>query len=217
LCGRFSLFDLLGVKVRFNLGPLDWLTPRYNIVPSQEVLAIISGEEYNAVQLKWGLIPFWAKDLSSTKAMINARAETVDQKPSFKKSFRHKRCLIPADGFYEWKKGEKGKRPYRITLKGGGVFAFAGLWDRWKSSQGETIDSCTIITTAPNELLESIHNRMPVIMPEEAEHIWLDPDADTADLKSLLNPYPSEFMESYEVSTRVNSPKNDIPEVIEPV
>lgn len=149
--------------------------------------------------------------------MINARAETVDKKPSFKQSLRSRRCLIPADGFYEWKKEGGRKRPYRITPKNRDLFVFAGLWDAWVSPKGETINSCTIITTSANTLIEPIHNRMPVILSEKAEEIWLNEDTDLSTLKDLLNPYPSELMDSYEVSTMVNNFRNDIPEALKPL
>ena len=216
MCGRFSLFDMLGLKVRFNLDLPDFISPRYNIAPSQEVLAIINDEGNQAVQFRWGLIPFWSKDISS-KGLINARTETIHKKPSFKQSLKHRRCLIPADGFYEWMKEESGKRPYRITLKSGEVFAFAGLWDTWISPQGDKINSCTIITTSANTLLEPIHKRMPVILDKEKEEVWLDPETDNETFKSILKPYPAELMKSYEVSTAVNSPRNDVPEVVKPV
>jgi putative SOS response-associated peptidase YedK len=216
MCGRFSLYDIFGLEVLFNLVLPDWVKPRYNIAPSQEILAIINNGGRQAVQFKWGLIPFWAKEM--VPGMINARAETVDIKPSFKQSLKSRRCLIPADGFYEWKnEGGSRKKPYRITLKDGNVFAFAGLWDRWRSPEGETINSCAIITTSANTLMEPIHNRMPVILPKEAEEAWLVADTDTPTLKGLLKPYRSELMESWEVSAIVNNFRNDNPDVIKPV
>jgi putative SOS response-associated peptidase YedK len=215
MCGRFSLFDIFGLEVLYNINLPGCVKPRYNIAPSQEILAIIDDGGCQAVQFKWGLIPFWAKE--KAPGLINARAETVDIKPSFKQSLKSRRCLIPADGFYEWKKEGTGKRPYRINLKNGDVFAFAGLWDTWTSPKGETINSCTIITTSANTMMEPIHSRMPVILPKEAEETWLHADTGILTLKGLLKPYRSEFMESYEVSTRVNNFRNDIPEVLEPL
>ena len=216
MCGRFSLFDLLGLEVRFNLSLPDILNPRYNIAPSQDILTITNNEGFQATHLKWGLIPFWSKDISSAKKMINARAETVDQKLSFKQSFKSRRCLIPADGFYEWKKEGNKKRPFRIVMKNEDVFAFAGLWDGWSSPEGETIYSCAILTTSANAMIEPIHNRMPVILSKEGEETWLREDADIPTLQSLLIPYPAKLMDCYEVSTRVNSPRNDDPDIIKP-
>ncbi len=219
MCGRFSLFDILGLEVRFKIYLPDYVMPRYNIAPSQEILAITRGEEdeHQARPFKWGLIPFWARTVAPSKKMINARAETVHKKPSFKESFKNKRCLIPADGFYEWKKGEKRKRPYRISLKGGELFAFAGLWEEWSSSEGETIRSCAIITTYANRLVETVHERMPVILERSVEEAWLAADTDTSTLQELLRPYPAQFMELYQVSDLVNSPQNDRAEIIKPL
>jgi putative SOS response-associated peptidase YedK len=164
-------------------------------------------------QMRWGLIPFWAKDIKIGYKMINARAETIDEKPAYKHPFQKQRCLILADGFYEWKKQGKEKQPYRFKLKNGEPFAFAGLWDRW-----ETLYSCTIITTKPNNLTKEVHDRMPVILPKDTYDLWLNPNMTETDyLKSLLVPYPEEEMVAYPVSTLVNSPKNDIPSVMEPI
>ncbi len=219
MCGRFSFFDFLGFQMRFSLQIPALIQPRYNIAPSQEILAIVNPnlEGYQTAFFKWGLIPYWSKDGSSARKMINARAETVDQKPSFKQSFQKRRCLIPADGFFEWEKQEIGKKPYRIVLKNREVFAFAGLWDAWTDPSGQTVHSCTIITTSANSLLAAIHLRMPVILAKEAEEAWLHPETDQLTLKNLLLPYPAALMESYEVSVRVNSPRNDDPSIIEPL
>ena len=167
---------------------------------------------------RWGLIPFWAKDPSIGHKMINARAETVDEKPSFEHSLQRERCLVIADGFYEWKKEGSTKQPYRITLKNKELFGFAGLWDTWNSTTGDIIDSCSIITTTPNDLMASIHDRMPVILSQDSERVWLDQTiVDSCFLKSLLVPYPANLMMAYEVSTLVNSPKNNEPECLLPV
>jgi len=214
MCGRFSLSDILQLKPRFQIDLPPELSPRYNIAPSQDILTIIKEDNYLAAQFRWGLIPFWSKDKSS--GIINARAETVDKKPSFKNSFKKRRCLIPADGYYEWKKEGSRKRPYRFLLKAEEVFTFAGLWDAWTSPEGETVYSCTIITTAANELVASIHNRMPVILSKEAEKLWLNDETDQKTLKDMLKPYPAELMDSYEISTMVNSPRNDVPEIFKP-
>jgi putative SOS response-associated peptidase YedK len=154
-------------------------------------------------------------DPSICQKLINARAETVDEKASFKTCLQRKRCLIVADGFYEWKKEGSTKRPHRITLKSQELFGFAGLWDTWRSPTGEIVNSCSIITTTPNEVMEPIHNRMPVILPRDVEQVWLDPGiTDSTFLKSLLVPYPADLMTAYEVSTLVNSPKNNGPECL---
>lgn len=169
--------------------------------------------------MRWGLVPFWAKEASIGYKMINAKSETLTEKPSFRKPFKEKRCLVLADGFYEWgKTDKKNKVPYRLVLKNRQPFAFAGLWDIWKTPEGDKLLSFTIITTSANELMESIHDRMPVILHEKDEAKWLDPEfKDTEKLSSLLQPYPSELMEAYKVSTIVNSPKNDTLACIEPV
>ena len=165
--------------------------------------------------MKWGLIPFWAKDPSIGNRMINARAETVAEKPSFRNAFTRRRCLIVADGFFEWRKEGKTKTPMRIILKNGEPFGFAGLWETWKSPEDELIRSCTIITTTPNEVMEPIHNRMPVILPRDAEAQWLNVSVtDTGVLRELLVPYAASELEAYEVSTLVNAPRNDVPDVL---
>ena len=215
MCGRFTFVDIEDIRERFNAEPIN-LKPNYNVAPTQNVPVIVNNGQL--AMFKWGLIPFWAKDPSIGNKLINARAESVDEKPSFKASFQRKRCLIIADGFYEWKKEGASKRPHRIILKNKELFGFAGLWDTWKSPSGEIVSSCTIITTTPNELMASIHNRMPVILSRDSERVWLDQGiVDSNLLKSLLFPYPAELMLAYEVSSLVNSPKNNGPECLEPV
>jgi len=214
MCGRFTLSDISNLKSRYQLDFPD-IEPSYNIAPGQEILVIIRKDVPHVTLLRWGLIPFWSKE--KTAGMINARAETVEQKPTFKHSFIKQRCLIPADGFFEWKKGKPRKKPYRFIMKDEKVFSFAGLWDAWTFPEGKTIYSCAIITTAANELIEPIHNRMPVILSPEAEKAWLSKDAGVQTLKGLLKPYPSELMDSYEVADLVNSPRNNTPQVIKPV
>lgn len=219
MCGRFTLtkdmkliVEYYGLDTRFDY------RPRYNIAPAQDILAIVSRRGHKEpVMLKWGLIPAWAKDSSIGHRMINARAETVDVKPSFARLLRRRRCLIPADGFYEWKANGQ-KVPMRIIKKDNGIFSFAGLWDEWVSPEGEVIRSCTIITTTPNELTGQIHNRMPVILTPEAERLWADDSiTDAVLLKSLLVPYPADEMIMYPVSRLVNNPANDTPECIQAV
>lgn len=221
MCGRFSLFspsDVLRERFDFEFtGDFDW-QPRYNIAPSQQVLAIVhDGSRRKGGFLRWGLVPFWAKDTKIGYKLINARCETLTEKPSFRHLIGRRRCLIVADGFFEWKKTENGKQPYFIRLTSGQPFAFAGLWDRWEKD-GQVIHSCTVITTQPNGLMASIHDRMPSILRPEEEEAWLDPHLqDTEYLKSLLKPYPEEEMTAITVSTLVNSPSNDLPECVEPI
>jgi len=191
--------------------------PRYNIAPTQSVIVVNDTGQRQLVQMRWGLIPSWAKDPAIGNRMINARAETLTVKPAFRVALRKRRCLILADGFYEWQKKEKIKQPMFIRLKSREPFGFAGLWEHWNSPEGEEILTCTIITTEANELLKQVHERMPVILPREKEDEWLDPNAEPSRLLELLKPYPSDLMEFYEVSRLVNSPANDTPDCIVPV
>lgn len=221
MCGRFTLVSNLDLILhRFNVAYADVdHVPRYNIAPSQQVLAIVSdGEKRRMGQLRWGFIPFWAKDMKIGHKMINARAETLSEKASFKHPLKRQRCLIPADSFYEWKRDENKKRPVRVRLKSREPFAFAGLWSRWTSPDGKAIYSCTIVTTRPNSLMEDIHDRMPVILRPEDEEMWLDRTIEEPEmLQQLLKPYDADKMEAYEVSTEVNSPRHDSPECIKPL
>jgi len=202
----------------FHLSTADiTTTPRYNIAPTQPVAVIYDESPTTLSSAKWGLIPSWSKDPSIASKMINARAETLDEKPAYRTLFKKKRCLIPADGFYEWRKNDDGsKTPMRILRNDGQPFAFAGLWDTWKTPEGDRLKTCTIITTAPNTLMEGIHNRMPAMLLPEAEAEWLNKANDDAGyLKSLLGPYPAEAMKAYEVSRRVNTPKFDEPSLVQ--
>ena len=221
MCGRFSLTpDLDELQLRFGFRASDLRhTPRYNVAPTQEVLTVTDQGDGNVGQfMKWGLIPFWAKDPRIGSRMINARAETVVERPSYREAFQERRCLVLADGFYEWRKDGKIRIPMRIILRSGEPFGFAGLWETWKNPEGELVKSCTIITTVPNDLMEPIHNRMPVILTREAEEQWLDPsNADSAELRELMVPYAASEMEAYEVSSLVNAAANETPEVIERV
>ena len=221
MCGRFTLTaDQDSFEDRFSLTRFDlgWV-PSFNIAPTQEVLTVTNdGSENRPELMRWGLVPSWAKDPKIGNRMINARSETLAEKPSFRTAFKRRRCLIPADGFYEWKREGKAKKPMLITANPGGLFAFAGLWETWKQPDDSWLLTCAIITTPANEFMKSIHDRMPVILPRESEASWLDPEEqDTAMLSELLLPYDSDRMEAYEVSTLVNSPRNNFPEVIEPV
>jgi putative SOS response-associated peptidase YedK len=220
VCGRYTLTTLVGTLAEeFDVtGPLPEILPSYNVAPTQEVAAVlVEGGERRLEMLRWGLIPSWADDPQIGSRMINARSETAAEKPSFRKAFRKRRCLIPADGFYEWQKRNNGKQPYYVRMKDGSPFAFAGLWETWGGDGKDEIRSCTILTTDPNELLAPIHNRMPVILYPENYELWLDPDVREVELlSSLLNPYPGDAMDAYPVSRRVNSPANDEPSCIEP-
>ncbi len=219
MCGRFTLIanrkKLAEAFAGYELPQA--LAPRYNIAPSQAVAVIANNEQQKIELFQWGLIPFWAKDPTIGNRMINARAETLAEKPSFKNAYRRRRCLVLADGFYEWKKVNGAKTPMYIQLAGGEPFGFAGLWESWQSPDDSTILSCTIITTTPNDLLAEIHNRMPVILPASAYETWLDPAERSPDhLDGLLNPYPAAEMTAVPVSTLVNNPKNDVPECVMP-
>lgn len=221
MCGRFTLTtDSKKLAEAFvDFQPPQEMPPRYNIAPSQPV-AVVANNGQNIIEFfQWGLIPSWANDPKIGNRMINARAETLAEKPSFKVAYRRRRCLVLADGFYEWRRNpDKTKTPMYIQLEGKQPFAFAGLWESWHSPQDDRILSCTIITTQPNEFMATIHNRMPVILPPEAYAQWLDPAEQSPDqLSPLLNPYPAELMTAYPVSTIVNNPRNDVPGCIEPV
>lgn len=203
--------------IQFHVTPPDKFSPNFNAAPTQ-LLPVITNDNSKHVQLfRWGLVPFWAKDISIGSRMINARAETVSEKPSFRASFKSKRCLVPADGFYEWQKSSSGtKTPYRIVMKSNKPFAFAGLWDSWKHDNDE-IHSFTILTTTPNSILEPIHDRMPVILPQKHYALWLDNDAPVEVLEKELKPYPSDEMVAYPVTHKVNSPSYNKPDLLEPV
>jgi len=219
MCGRFALsaktkdIEKLFPQLKSN----EELKPRYNIAPTQPIAAILNSSPNEISFIKWGLIPFWAKDKSIGNKMINARAETLLEKPAFRNLLKKRRCLIIADGFFEWKKieGEKRKIPYFIKMKSGNPFVFAGLWDQWKSEKGELITSATIITTRPNKDLKNIHNRMPVILLPQESKLWLSEEADINFLQNLLKPYPENQLEAYEVSTAVNNPVFDDVSVIQ--
>lgn len=219
MCGRFSLtHSASAIAKAFQLTEVPSLIPHYNIAPSQQVAAIAAGEngEKRLQSMKWGLIPSWAKDLKIGSKLINARSETLGEKPSFRSAFKRRRCLIVADGFYEWCRQGKDKQPYYIHLNNRELFAFAGLWERWQPEGEEAVISCTIVTTEANHLMAAIHHRMPVILSPDSYDRWLDADlTETSELQSLLTPYPSDRMEAYPVSKVVNSPANDRAECIE--
>ena len=230
MCGRFTLAsnaEALNQTFFDFAGPMD-LSPRYNISPTQDVAVIANtstdtGEPRDTGQVDffhWGLIPSWAKDPKIGNRMINARSETLSEKPSFRNAYKHRRCLILADGYYEWKQipGDRSKQPVYIRLKSQKPFALAGLWEVWQADGvDEPLRSCTIITCPPNAMLEEIHHRMPVILPQDAYVKWLAPNQQSADtLQRLLVPYLDEEMEAYPVSRFVNRPTNDSPECIAP-
>lgn len=222
MCGRFTLtIDPTHLQEAFPWAVIpDDIVPRYNIAPSQPVAVIPNTGEKTLTMYKWGLIPSWSKDPAIGDRMINARAESLAEKPSFRNAYRRRRCLILADGFFEWKQnpGMKTKQPVYIRLKNEQPFAFAGLWELWNSPDGSEIRSCTIITTQPNSLLEPIHNRMPVILPPDAYDVWLSTeDRQPAQLNELLVSYPPSEMIAYPVSRMVNSPEYDSPDIIKPV
>jgi putative SOS response-associated peptidase YedK len=218
MCGRFTLrTPSQDIAPLLGLDDLPDLLPRYNIAPSQDVAAVRvtpENQKREVVWLRWGLIPFWAKEPKTDYSTINARAETVATKPTFRQAFQKRRCLIVTDGFYEWQKTDGRKQPFYIHRKDDLPFAFAGLWERWKGD-ADQIESCTIIVTQPNAVLKPIHDRMPVILSPADFDTWLDPGfADRTTLEALLRPYPPAEFEAYPVTTAVNNPKNDVPQCI---
>jgi len=217
MCGRYSfavvdalIEERFGVRVRTAI-----YKARYNCAPGQD-LAVISNNNPDELSFyHWGLIPFWAKEKSIGYKLINAKSETITEKPSYKNAFRSRRCLVPADSFFEWKKDYE-KTPYRILMKDEKLFSMAGIWDRWTTSDGEIIYSFSILTTNSNELMIGIHERMPVILDQADEQHWLSPLSDP-ELLSFLKPYPASKMKAYKISKLVNSPKNDSVEILSPV
>lgn len=219
MCGRFSLaYSITEVCSRFSLAleGLDW-KPRYNIAPTQECLVIVQKEhQKQIVPMVWGLIPSFSKSRSNAFNTINAKAETLKEKPAYKGLLQSRRCIIPADGFYEWVDTPSGKTPIRIVTKDQTIFSFAGLWDIWQKPDGSQLFSFTMITTQPNKKLCEFHDRMPVILTEENEKIWVDTKINVENrLPEILKPYPAEQMDCFEVSRVVNSWKNDVPECIQ--
>lgn len=222
MCGRFVRKSTITViEDEFDIYEVQWaFEPSYNIAPSQDIACVIGNGGNRLVKFRWGLVPFWAEDPSIGYKMINARAETLAQKKSFARVFKTQRCLVVADGFYEWRKLTDGKRkiPMYVHLRADRPFGFAGLYENWKSKDGKLLQTCTIITTQPNELMMSIHNRMPAIITPNERNVWLNKEIqDPEVLMPLLRPYDSTSMEAYMVSTRVNSPSYNEPDCIEPV
>lgn len=222
MCGRYRLSrhaqilrDHFGVETE-----VDW-SPRYNIAPTQPVATIRqhrSEPKREFSLMRWGLIPYWSKDAGIGARMINARAESVASKAAFREPLLYRRCLVPADGFYEWKRDGRSKQPYCFTTGDDSLFAFAGLWDRWRTPDGTMVKSCAILTTTPNAIMADVHDRMPVILPADAYDLWLDPGFhDSASLLDLLKPFDSSAMRRFAVSTRVNSVENDEPDCSAPL
>jgi putative SOS response-associated peptidase YedK len=220
MCGRFVMIsDLSVLEEEFDIQAISaGVKPSYNITPGREVVALVHDRVNHLVSFRWGLIPSWTKTFAIEKGIINARAETVAEKPSFRDSFKKRRCLVLANGYYEWKKGWRNKVPYYVYPISERPFGFAGLYDTWRPKDGEALSTCTIITTESNELLRPLHDRMPVIVPKDRESLWLDNSvAEEKSLLSILIPSVNEDMEVRQVSTLVNSPLNDMPECIRPL
>jgi len=233
MCGRYALYTPIEAVARlFGVDEVHVhdIAPRYNIAPTQEV-PIVRRSPFPAADAaqaraapplelalaRWGLVPFWAKDPAIGNRMINARGETVAAKPAFRAAFRKRRCLVPADGFFEWQKTGDGKQPWYIRDAGGEPMALAGLWELWDPPDGgEPLASCTIITTGANELMRPLHERMPVVLDEAGREAWLDPAAESKQLEALLAPAPDGILEAWPVSRRVNSPFNEDPSLVEP-
>lgn len=227
MCGRYSLTTPVdGLRALFGFKELPNLPPRYNIAPAQAVLAVLRGDGLRdqdaheggpraAIQ-RWGLVPSWAKDTGIASKMINARAETVREKPAFKKAFQRRRCLLPADGFYEWRTMKGGKQPFRIRFADGGPFAFAGLWERWQGADGSELESCAIVTTEATPAIAELHHRMPVILDPTVFDTWLGGGQGQA--AALLTPYAGDrVLEFFPVDRRLNDVRNDDADLLEPI
>lgn len=227
MCGRYTLSEEDHINIKFQEAGYNFdefshirrvWRPRYNIAPSQDIPIILDEAPKTITTAKWGLIPSWAKDEKIGNSLTNARAETVAEKPAFRTAYRKRRCWVPADGFYEWKKTPLGKQPYRFTMKDGSLFFFAGLWEVWKNPKnGEDLRTVTLITTEPNAVTQPVHDRMPVILTPEHRDAWLSKETPVEALRGLLVPYPAEAMQATPVSPQVNSAKYDGPELIKPL
>ncbi len=221
MCGRYTLTNSTNLEQRFRVSQAVLpLGARYNVAPTQEMPVVVQAQEGgNRLEImKWGLIPFWSKEPKAGYSTINARAEGLESKPAYRKPVRSQRCIVPADGFYEWQKSNGSKVPFFIHLKGGEVFGMAGLYDLYKLPDGDWLKTYTIVTTEANELMQQVHDRMPVILPKEAEDEWLDRSVtDPFQVIRWLKPYPAEEMELYPVSKQVNSPSNDLPELVKTI
>jgi putative SOS response-associated peptidase YedK len=220
MCGRFVFMSKTALLIEeFGLDEISWqFKPNYNVAPGQDVPVIVKNGKRVLEKFRWGFVPFWAEDPSIGNRMINARAETISEKRSFARAFKNRRCLIVADGFYEWKKEGNIKIPFYFHLRSGKPFGFAGLYETWRSPEGKDLTTCTIITTEPNEIIKPVHNRMPSIIDRERRETWLDNNIQNPEgLPFLLKPFNSALMEGYEVSRKVNSFKINGPECIKPV
>jgi putative SOS response-associated peptidase YedK len=212
MCGRYVLAEINALAARFGVADdvPPSVAPRYNVAPTQMMPVVVKHSPNQLVLMRWGLVPSWAREGKTEQALINARAETLAQKRTFRQLLASQRCLVPASGFYEWKQTGAGKVPYYVALKDEPLFGFAGLYDRWTDDQGTEILSYTIITTAPNDLMASIHNRMPAILSRDEEEFWLNPDETEAGrLLPLLRPYPADKMKATPVSRAVNNVRNE--------
>ncbi len=220
MCGRFALkAPPADIARQFSVDAVPELAPRYNIAPTQDIIVIRHPwrepeARLEAAQVKWGLLPSWAKDISMAAKLANARGETVAEKPAFRSAFRRMRCLIPADGFYEWEATPAGKQPWFLRLKSQAPLAFAGLWEHWQGPDGAPLETATIITTDANELVRPVHDRMPVILQPGEWAVWLGAQTKADDLKALLKPLPSDLMERYRVSRRMSNARNEGEECI---
>lgn len=222
MCGRYTItVSLEELMIRYLIGDtkVPYHRPKYNVAPGQQIMAIINDGTQNRLgELQWGLIPPWADSPKAGYNMLNARSETAATKPAFQAPLRRKRCLIPADGFYEWQKNDTGKQPMRIVLKNRSLFSMAGLYETWVAPDGTKINSCTILTTTPNELMAPIHDRMPVILHREDEPLWLDRNVQEPHaVEHLLRPYASDELEAYTVAPEVGNVRHDEPSCIEPI
>ncbi len=220
MCGRFTLTSTPEtLALRFGLDAAPEMAPRFNIAPSQDVVTIRVRDGVRVLEMRrWGLVPHWARDPKIGNRMINARSETVTEKPAFRDAFRARRCLVPADGFYEWAGGKGPRQPYHIALSDGGPFAIAGLWEHWSDRAAVTIDSCTLLTTSANERIASLHDRMPVILDPGDWDLWLDPTIRGGDaLQTLLGPIAADRVDLRPVSRHVNDPKHDDPACVAPL
>lgn len=217
MCGRFALFGNGTFGYEALHLPEPPLFESYNIAPTQNILTIRTSFETGHAEyalLHWGLVPFWSKTAKTKFPLFNARAEGIEKKPSFRSPFRHRRSIIPASGFFEWKLIEGHKQPYFVRPVNGGYFAYAGVWDHWQGEDGKTVNSCAIITTEANTMMREIHDRMPLILKQGDLGIWLDPDTGQSDVLEMLAPYPDDLMEAYPVSSKVNNPKNNGPDCV---
>jgi len=222
MCGRYTItvsMEELMFRYLINDSTIIHYAPRYNMAPMQQLPAIIHDGKHNRLgELRWGLVPSWAKDDKSSGKMINARAETLLEKASFKRLIRTRRCIVPADGFYEWQQQDSKKQPMRIVMQDGGIFSMAGLYDIWTNPEGKKISTCTIITTTPNQLMENIHDRMPVILRAEDEEEWLSREnQETPSIIKLLKPYSAAKMRAYPVAATVGNVRNDDSELIKEI